>query len=181
MNNVSVENIDTSSNPFIEHCQTGFDESISRPFFCQLKKNDTVKSYKNEEKSKEITNILDSLPLPRKVKELYEFTCCLDDEYYYGSFTFLSLKQIHLLYKDCIENNQKRCCDFGYTYSGMGHVCVWCYDEKTEKIFKRDDGGSNGYERNDNYMKKIVVNPDELKLYEFDEFLNEIQLTSQIH
>jgi hypothetical protein len=55
--------------------------------------------------------------------------------------------------------------DVAYAYAGLGHVHVIGYHPATRKYFQRMDGGSNGYDRADNYRhyKEYEPNEEELK------------------
>ena len=55
------------------------------------------------------------------------------------------------------ENNQHRMVDFAFLYAGMGHVVVISYDPVTARVFCMLDGGSNGFERDENARKHIAT------------------------
>jgi hypothetical protein len=63
-------------------------------------------------------------------------------------FTFLSSDEI-------VKRNVfgGKMCDIFITYAGMGWVYVFYYIPKTGMFAQRMDGGSNGYDRQDNYNR----------------------------
>ena len=59
-------------------------------------------------------------------------------------------------YRDAyMKNNQTLVTPIAYQYYGMGHVKVLAYCEKIDTTFTYMDGGSNGYDRHDNFVKII--------------------------
>ena len=57
------------------------------------------------------------------------------------------------------------------TYAGMGHVCVFFADKETGIVYKRLDGGSNGFERNENARKFLSYKPSFEDVVDFEEEL----------
>lgn len=120
---------------------------------------------------------LNSINLPDEIKKFYIEIGTTLQEIYLREWTFLSLQNIIKM----VENYKKddiESIDFAYKYLGMGHVKVAFYDPKNKSIFYRNDGGSNGYDRNDNYKNLVNFNnSSDLNKYSgitFDTFLFEI-------
>lgn len=84
-------------------------------------------------------------------KEIYELllknrnieTCVVINDYY-----LYSIKEILEL-----RNTYPNFIDLFYTYIGMGNMLVISMCIYTNKFFLRRAGGSNGFEREDNYLK----------------------------
>lgn len=69
-------------------------------------------------------------------------------EYQFKYYTFMTLNEI-------IErkNNYENFIDIALKYLGLGHILLISYHIKSNKFFFRMDGGSNGYDRENNYNK----------------------------
>ena len=128
-------------------------------------------------KDRSIEKKLNLINLPDEIKKFYTEIGSTLQEIYIREWTFLSLqniiKMVETYKKDNIES-----IDFAYKYLGMGHVKVAFYDPKNKSIFYRNDGGSNGYDREDNFKKlKNFNNSTNINKdigINFDTFLEEI-------
>jgi len=96
--------------------------------------------------------VIKKLPEINKFKNniIINFYSLLGDselEWFYKDVTFMSWNSVLHFYNFKKEQNQHDILDFGITYIGMGHIYVYFIDLNNNKIYKRKDGGSNGYER----------------------------------
>ena len=57
-----------------------------------------------------------------------------------------------------------------FRYLGMGHIEVISCDLNSHLLFKRYDGGSNGYDREDNYNKLIKDGSDTYDRFYFTDW-----------
>ena len=65
--------------------------------------------------------------------------------------------------------------DFAIRYIGMGHIVACSYDPSDGKIFFRRDGGSNGYERADNWSFIKSYKPEVEKKHDINVWFNKIE------
>jgi len=136
--------------------------------------------FENDNTNKGLEKIYDKdLPeypesLNRHIKIMYEIIGNPEAEIYIGEWTIMTLNRSLEQYKDYCDNNQRGVFDIGFTYCGMGHIMVISCDLNNHLLFKRRDGGSNGYEREDNYKKILKYNPDEYNHIYFTQWKNEL-------
>ena len=83
------------------------------------------------------------------------YTC----EIYIKNWTIMSLQNMIERFES-VSADGILALDIAFRYSGMGHINVLFYDPINQCYFIRWDGGSNGYDRKDNYNK--------LKQYKYD-------------
>ena len=69
----------------------------------------------------------------------------------------LSLDEAREQYEDYCDHNQFNVFNIAYRYRGMGHVEVLSCNLYNHLLFLRYDGGSNGYERADNYNDESKI------------------------
>lgn len=74
-----------------------------------------------------------------------------DTSFSYCGITFLSEREI----VDRYEYTPSTLVDFGYVYAGMGHIRVFTYDRSKDCVLTLLDGGANGYDREDNYLRRM--------------------------
>ena len=130
-------------------------------------------------KDKNIENNLNLINLPNEIKDFYKEIGTTLQEIYIDVWSFLSLQNIIKMLQNYKKDNIETI-DFAYKYLGMGSVKVAFYDIRYEKIFYRNDGGSNEHVRQDNYKNLLNFNNStDLKMYkkkgiDFNSFLLEI-------
>jgi hypothetical protein len=147
---------------------------------------------KHAKVSNKETNIFDSPFFPATGSEDFETLKCSPEElatipiiktfpteletmYYYVGDKEVSLHDFTFLRPSEIEKNYKRYSyfyDVALKYQGMGHLQVISVT-KDNKYFLRNDGGSNGYERADNYEKYVNFEPKNTMT--FSELVNKIK------
>tara|TARA_Y100000389_G_scaffold44558_1_gene39264 strand:- start:531 stop:1121 length:591 start_codon:yes stop_codon:yes gene_type:complete len=113
----------------------------------------------------------------RNILDIYKLLGDTEKEIYIGSWTIMSVKNAIERYKELCNLNRTDIFDIGYQYMGMGHIKMISCDLNNHLLFYRPDGGSNGYDREDN-LKKLLENGSKYynKFYFSDWFYN-IELT----
>ena len=114
--------------------------------------------------------------LNRNIKFIFQLLADGEKEIYIGEWTIMSLKQCTERYKDFCENGQHNVFDIGYRYLGMGHIEVISCDLNTHLLFYRPDGGSNGYDRYDNYQNVIKNGSEKYEKFYFSKWFYNINL-----
>lgn len=120
------------------------------------------------------------LNLEKNITDFYLDNEAHNKEMYIEKWTFFSITKILELVKHYATHNINNIVDLGFMYHGMGHVKVVYYNKITKKIHFRMDGGSNDYDRMDNFneLKKISSNIKTLELendtIDFTYFINNI-------
>ena len=112
--------------------------------------------------------------LPESLVELYRHIGSSSQEIYIKYWTLFSIDSIlerhAIIKKDDIEIS-----DLGMRYCGMGHCKIAFYDPETKYIYYRADGGSNGWDRIDNYEKLKNYKSDINRMgLTFKKFIDEI-------
>ena len=139
-------------------------DSTIEPFFMKRGNDDYVMNYKD----------LPELPesLNRHIKIFYTLVGNPNVEIYIGNYTFMSLTKCLENYKHYCENNQCSVFDIAYKYEGMGHITVISCDLNNHLLFERRDGGSNGYDREDNFQDLLKYKTGDKKYLYFIQFKN---------
>ena len=119
-----------------------------------------------------MNEILEKIPLPDKIKKIFQVAGCNDTEYYYKKWTLLSLNKIESIYDDYKGKEQSRAIDFSIMYGGMGYVFVCCYDHVTDKIYYKLGGGSNSYDSQNNYEFAYKYAPKETELFDIQHWFD---------
>ena len=163
--NYSYENYDSTMAPFFRPAPNN-DLSI----------NNTLSIIENNNIT--IINEFKILGLEKNINDFFLDHEAFNKEIYINEYTFLSIKKI-LELVECYKNdNINNIIDIGFIYEGMGWIKVIYYNTKFNKLFFRMDGGSNNYDRLENYNKmKIMSKIDNIELinsvaYNFEEILN---------
>lgn len=128
---------------YIEFSSIDYD-STQQPFFI---KNIETREIDN---SNNIFYNLDLENIPDFLLTFYKSINTIDREFYINNWTFMSLNKI-IEIKTNYSKNNVQAIDIAFTYMGMGHIKMAFYDTKTNLIKIRWDGGSNYFDREDNY------------------------------
>jgi hypothetical protein len=155
----------------IKHSQIGYD-STTAPFFRRYidedieeiacdsiipdSNNNNFYICKNLDPNIDTIAVIDNfikLCQDKTIQDFYINNNGIAREIYLESWTFLSLEKILDLDSTYRESKITNIIDLGYTYHGMGWVVVAFYYIPQKKIYFRMDGGSNGYDRLDNFNK----------------------------
>ena len=112
--------------------------------------------------------------LNRHFKLFYEIVSNPKIEVYIGEWIMMSLNEVLENYKQLCSKGQETVFDIGYRYKGMGHIEVIACDLSNHLLFFRNDGGSNGYDREDNYQNLLKYNPGDKKYLYFTQWKDSI-------
>ena len=107
-------------------------------------------------------------PFDKTIKQIY-LNVGNNREIDLNKFTFMALDEIIKR-----QNNYQNFIDLGIYYLGMGHVKVLSMSKQNGKFFFRNDGGSNGYERESNYNLYKNYQPKINELIGFNNAINQI-------
>lgn len=143
----------------------GYDSTIE-PFF----NRDFPEDYKLDHK--ELPEYPESIN--RHIKLLYECIGNPDVEIYINDWTIMSLNKSLERYKGCCEDNQEIVFDIAFQYAGMGHINVLSCDLSNHLLFIREDGGSNGWEREANYKDLLNYKSGDKEYMYFTQWKNMI-------
>ena len=144
-------------------------QSTQEPFFASyLDKSsfDSVNSVKRD-----ISIIHEKLN--RNIKEIYRYTVTDNQEIYINNWTFMSLNEIKERYKS-IQKERHDIIDIAFRYHGMGWILVLSCDLNNSLLFERMDGGSNGFDREENYLQLLKNGPKPYKKLNFSQWVKNI-------
>ena len=119
----------------------------------------------------EVNKYINNVPLPKYLVDFYRYIKNARVEYYFGVWTLMSLKNIEERYTIVKSEGQTRVIDFAFMGIGGGHNVVASIDPKDNKIFFRNDGGNNMYEREDHWNFIKNYNPRINDKLDFNEWL----------
>jgi hypothetical protein len=122
-------------------------DSSQQPFFYKNNVNEAMINHNTPE----VNKIIENINLPSELNKIYQIIGSCNKEYYFNNWTLLSLNKANKIYQDLKNNNQDKIFDFAIRYVGMGHIVVASINLEDSGIIYRADGGSNGYEREENY------------------------------
>ena len=105
-----------------------------------------------------LNNLKISSQLPDLLYNIYNLLDSNKREFSYNFFTFFSIDEIIKRQDILINAGQTSVCDLACHYYGMGHIIVISWNKKAQCFMVRRDGGSNDYDRENNY--KFIVNYD---------------------
>ena len=109
--------------------------------------------------------------LNRHFKLFYEILGNPDVEVYIGEWTIMSFNEALEQYKQYCKEGQTNIFNIGYRYLGMGNIEVLSCNLYNHLLFLRNDGGSNGWDREYNHKKIINFDYKEYKYFYFNQFL----------
>ena len=111
--------------------------------------------------------------LNRNIIEIYNIIGNPLKELYLGEWTIMSAVNAIKRYEELCELGRRDIFDIGYKYMGMGHITVLACDLNDHLLFYRPDGGSNGYDRENNLNNLIKYGAtDYEKFYFYKWFYN---------
>ena len=140
--------------------------STQEPFFYKDKKNEFKLDHKNLPKIPESLN--------RHIKIIYELISNPNIEVYIGKWTIISLNNALERYNQYSKDGQKQIFDIGFQYHGMGWIKVLSCDLNNHLLFYRFDGGSNGWDRDNNYKKILNYDSNKYDHINFSQWKNQI-------
>ena len=112
--------------------------------------------------------------LNRHIKLLFQIIGNPKVEVYIGDWTIMSLDNCIERYNNICEKGQELVFDFAFIYAGMGHIQVLSCDLTNHLLFKRMDGGSNGWDREANYKELLDYKPGDKNYLYFTQWKDEI-------
>lgn len=115
------------------------------------------------------------------VKSIYEILGNMDTEIYIGEWTIMTIRKALEIYEAYKKSGRKNVFDFGFRYMGLGHIEVVSCDLDDFKIFFHPAGGSNGYDREDNFNDIVKNGPNKYndKKKNFDDWFYKIETNSE--
>lgn len=165
---------------FLEKCKVNNSRNILNTSFGTVPE-DLPSFYDSCHNSSVINEIIELYNLPIEFKIIYS-RANDDSEITCGDTIFLSPNKIKNKIKDYTESNQNDWIDIAIKYEGVGWYCVIAWHKILKKCFVRYDGGSNSYDRNDNYMFYIASGDFQIMsdfykkyLFDFDLIINNIE------
>lgn len=127
-----------------------------------------------------VIDFKDIQPLPKgincNVKSIYEILGNMETELYIGEWTIMNIERALEIYEEYKKNGRTNVYDFGFRYMGMGHIEIVSCNLDDYSIFFHPGGGSNGYDREDNFQKIVNGGPDNYPKVSFDEWFYNIPL-----
>lgn len=100
-------------------------------------------------------------------------------EFGFDYWTFLSECQMLERYNALKDKQKCPTVDIAIRYAGMGHIKVLAYDIHEKKVLVDHDGGSNGYDREDNMNRRLRQDNKSLNLLKFQDWLEKEQESSK--
>jgi hypothetical protein len=150
-------------------------DSTQQPFFSSDSKKNTF------DFPSDIQSVINNIPisfndyviptsLNRNIIFLYQLINKPKSEVYLGDWTILSLEEALRNYNNYCKDGQNNVFDIGFKYRGMGHITLISCDLKSHLLFYRNDGGSNGYDREANYQHLIKNGSDNYDKFFFSKW-----------
>lgn len=144
-------------------------QSTQQPFFnCHIEK--TSLNFVNSVK-REIPVIHPKLNI--NIIEIYKYTQTNNQEIYLHEWTFMSIKEITERYNS-IKKERNDIIDIAFKYHGLGWIIVLSCDLNNSLLFERMDGGSNGFDREENYLQLIKNGSNPYKKLNFSQWVKNI-------
>lgn len=146
----------------IKNSQKGYDSTLA-PFFRPFEDNNTddieCESIipETDLTNIDIINSFSQLCGDKAIQDFFINNKGIDREIYIKDWTFFSIEKILSLDKIYKESNINNIFDLGFIYHGMGWVVVAFYYIPNKKIYFRMDGGSNGWDRADNFNRLKTI------------------------
>ena len=157
-------------------------DSKCEPFFNKIIDSSNIDISLNNIVDIENLDKFKNIKMQNEITEFFIKHGKINRELYIENFTFFSIKKILDIIEYYKKNDILNIIDLGYTYIGMGWVNVAFYNLNSKKIYIRKDGGSNYWDREDNFnrLKKYskienISNIAEISLgIDFNELLDKI-------
>ena len=148
-----------ASHPILSVCKVGEGGATQRPFFHPIEDENVTPHFEEEQTH--------NVPLPKLIEEtMVYFDSTV--ELYLKHWTIMSIDEMKRLKQGYEENGQNLVQPFAFQYHGMGHVKVMAYDPVHDVTFTYMDGGSNGYDRHDNYVRVVNFTKEDIASFQID-------------
>lgn len=140
------------TNPILRGCATGRGGATERPFFHADAQDvtPTIEEFRH------------AISLPSPVEEAMSFFDA-NTELYVGKWTIMSVAEMRRMREAYEADSQALVTPFAHRYVGMGHVEVLAWNPHDRVVFKYSDGGSNAYDRRDNYHRVLTLSVDDIR------------------
>ena len=112
--------------------------------------------------------------LNRHFKLLYEIVGDPEIEIYVNDWTIMSLNEALAKYEHYKNDGQENIFDIAYIYCGMGHIDVLSCNMHNHLLFMRRDGGSNGWDREYNYLQAKNFDYKKYEYFYFNSWKNKL-------
>lgn len=110
------------------------------------------------------------------VKTIYEILGNMETEIYIGEWTVMNIERALEIYEEYKKNGRTNVYDFGFRYMGMGHIEIVSCNLDDYSIFFHPGGGSNGYDREDNFKRIVNGGPVNYSKLSFDQWFYNIPM-----
>jgi len=138
----------STDNIILTNGVVGFGDSQYRPFFAQVKCEQTFAAESR-------AHLLPKLP--SLISDALSYVSD-DHEIYVGAWTIVSPNALRKRY------DELGFAMFAHSYVGMGNVICLAYCEELDIVFEFEDGGANGFERLERYeFAKAMTQSDKRK------------------
>ena len=141
-------------NPILATCSVGDGGATQRPFFTAAHDRTTWPSFER------YTH--EGIDLPAQVAEALSFFPADRELYLPSGWTIMSVEEMRRLGALYVEHGQSMVQPFAHLYLGMGHIKVFACRPQTLQTFVYRDGGSNGYDRDDNFLQVVGYNANDI-------------------
>jgi len=146
-------------------------DSVMAPFFSQSPDNSDTQDQLDFLTAK-VNDLVTTSNIPPPLARLYKIMGHPAREYYFGDWIFMSLDKIITMKNAKEKEGQMNVVDFAVLYMGMGHCIIAAMDPRDDKIFYRHDGGSNGWEREDNFKNIVKYESNNGQKFSFKHWMN---------
>jgi len=162
---------------FIKHATFTKNDILDDAFYQQDYDNSVViVPFGNSDEISEVQKHCDvHKDIPIEIKLLYMYIADKTVESNLGDFTFMNFKEF-VTFQNRNSQRKRSFIDIAIRYGGMGHIVVVSYSLIHKMYFMRHDGGSNGYECEENDIKydTYIPNTENTKMYTFGTLITDI-------
>jgi len=153
-------------------------DTANVPFFRQAFSDE--EAVRNKEEVEDLLNAINSkfpseyVGFPKELLDIYKFVGQINIECNFDCWILKSLEGLNERLDIYLTENQHFVVDFAIRYMGMGHIIVAAFDPRDGRIFYRGDGGSNGWDRAENWNTVKSLNPRPDQKFEFSHWKQEV-------
>jgi hypothetical protein len=163
-------------NEFIKHLKFNTNNILDDAFYQQNDNNIAIIPFNDENEINEVRKYCDiHKDIPSEIKLLYMYIADKTIESNLGNFTFINFNEFVNMQNRNAERNRSFI-DVALVYEGMGHLSLISYSPTHKMYFTRRDGGSNGYdcEDNDKYYDTYIPDVEDTKMIDFNTLIYSI-------
>ena len=150
---VSILNNDTAANPFFI------------PILDEKTVSDMVDENNDPKYNNKLLDFSKTNNLPFELKAIHMYIGVDNRDLDINGITFFSFKGLVERFELLQSRGQKNLIDLGTKYLGLGHIAVLTLNRINNKVFFRCDGGSNSYDRANNFNKAITLDVNTIPDY----------------